>query len=461
MNTPTIPAPSGALRPFGRLTMERWGLPLGLCFALSAGWLLEMSPVWSGVRAGLASVDFDPARTALISAWLACFAVALAGGLLTARSWPSVLSGVGFLGATFGAPWAIHALSHRPTLFGSPDTLNAGAFLGNLAVIMAVGFLAAIPAAASGRLLRESLSGLGLNQWRALPLGVLVVSLLVTALGVGPLVRYGPGNGLYTSAGRPGAAVPGQVSIRTFHSSAMGDDRPFAVYLPGSYNREPRRTYPSVYLLHGGPGSYHDWLNLGVTGILDGGTGARALPEAIVVMPDGNGRTGRFPQWVDSWDGRDRVESGVLELVSVVDGDYRTQRDARKRVIAGLSDGGFGAANLAARHPELFGTAISLSGYFRAEGAAFGPDPAFLRANSPHSLVQDRLPARNVDFLLIAGQQDQRYLLKAKTFAAELDGLGVRHALFEVPGGHDGGVWTNGLILGLKLVKAQLEEPLP
>ena len=173
---------------------------------------------------------------------------------------------------------------------------------------------------------------------------------------------------------------------------------------------------------------------------------------------NGNGRPGRATRWADSRDGKDRVESALLDLVSTVDAEYRTLHDPRRRVVAGLSDGGFGAANVAARHPDLFGVAISMSGYFSAEGAAFGPDPAFARANSPSSLVVDKPAARSVNFVLVAGREDPRYLSQAKRFAAQLDGLRVRHRLFELPGGHDGGVWRSGLVVGLKEVKPQLEE---
>ena len=73
-------------------------------------------------------------------------------------------------------------------------------------------------------------------------------------------------------------------------------------------------------------------------------------------------------------------------------------------------------------------------------------------------LVVDQPAARSVNFVLVAGREDPRYLSQAKRFAAQLDGLRVRHRLFELPGGHDGGVWRSGLVVGLKEVKPQLEE---
>jgi enterochelin esterase-like enzyme len=148
----------------------------------------------------------------------------------------------------------------------------------------------------------------------------------------------------------------------------------------------------------------------------------------------------------------------MLELVLLIDHDYRTLADRRHRVVAGLSEGGFGAANLASRHPDLFGVAISLSGYFRAEGLAFGQDRAYMRANSPASIVRDQASARTVRFILVAGESDAPYLRNAESFATELDRWAVPHTLVRLPGGHESSVWTNGLVVGLEQVKPQLRE---
>src|SRR5207244_819175 len=52
----------------------------------------------------------------------------------------------------------------------------------------------------------------------------------------------------------------------------------------------------------------------------------------------------------------------VSELVSFVDGQYRTVRSRGGRLVAGLSMGGFGSMIYAARHPDLFVAAGSFSG---------------------------------------------------------------------------------------------------
>src|SRR5260370_26116271 len=70
-----------------------------------------------------------------------------------------------------------------------------------------------------------------------------------------------------------------------------------------------------------------------------------------------------------------------------VDTHYRPLAAPADRAIAGNSDGGFAAANIALHHPDVFDTVLSLGGYFVADnGPVFGvgpPSTAYRRTNSP------------------------------------------------------------------------------
>jgi enterochelin esterase-like enzyme len=446
----------------------------GLAGAVLVVAALELSPAWRALQSGIAGLDFDPTRTALIAAWIACFTLALLAGALTGRPWLAVLTATAFLVVTNAIPWAWHAGVAAPVLFGRRLQLDGLALAGQVVAIAAIGFVVAVPGAASGCLIGGTATAWAarvrvlISTWPApreldrrlvagtgLLLG-LTASLVLLVLAADPLLRYGPAHGLYLPSVGGAKAPAGRVVTRTFYSTAMAQQRPFAVYLPPGYDPNGSRRYPVVLLLHGDPGSYRDWLGLGIAKIVDAGIATASLPRVILVVPDGNGKVVRASQWANGWDGRDRVEDSVLELVAQVDQDYRTLADRRYRVIAGLSEGGFGAANLAARHPQVFLAAISLSGYFSARGPVFGRDTGYRRANSPDLLVLEA-PARRVGYFLVAGEQDVRYRSTAQAFAAELDGLGVRHQLFLLPGGHEGSVWTTGLVMGLEQLKAELE----
>lgn len=74
----------------------------------------------------------------------------------------------------------------------------------------------------------------------------------------------------------------------------------------------------------------------------------------------------------------------VTDLVSFVDANYPTIPKAAARGISGASMGGFGALNLAMRHPDVFGAVYALS------PGAFAPDGADARLAIP-SAVEDVL----------------------------------------------------------------------
>ena len=129
------------------------------------------------------------------------------------------------------------------------------------------------------------------------------------------------------------------------------------------------------------------------------------------------------------------------------------------QAIAGLSSGAYGAANIGARNPGLFGTAMSFSGYFVGTSPALGADPAVIRANSPFYLVQDQPRARTVVYILSVGNHDPTYQRRTQAFADLLTALGVSHQLNVVAGGHGGTVWAQGLAVGMAQVATALSHP--
>ncbi len=448
-----------ALRLLARLARDRARLRLGLGLAVAVAVVaaLQASALWASLQLAIVSLDFDPVRASLLMAWLACLLVAVVAGALTRRPWLSAFVATAFLAVTYVGPWAWGAATAPPVLFGSAERLSPVALVGEVLTMVGVGFLLTIPGAAGAGLVGTAVAEVRRRPKRGVAvLGALAIAGAAVGVEAGPLVRYGPAAGLYRPA-NTGLVPAGRVFTQTFRSEAMGGIRPYAVYLPPAYERDVGKRYPVVYLLHGNPGGYRDWLNLGLARLLDEGIASGSLPPVVAVLPDGNGTITPAAQWANAWNGADRVEDSVLELTALVDHDYRTVDDRRHRIVAGLSEGGFGAANLAARHPDVFAISISLSGYFVAQGPVFGTNPAYRLANSPSELLRAPGPARGVQYLLAIGDQDVHYRKTTETFARELDRLGVRHQLFVLPGGHDGGVWTAGLALCLQAVKVQLE----
>ncbi len=143
----------------------------------------------------------------------------------------------------------------------------------------------------------------------------------------------------------------------TVTTSALPGPAKVRVLLPAGYESEPKRRYPVVYLFHGTSGGAADWTEKG-----EAEQTTEGLP-VIVVMPDiglGDDGGGYCTNWVSgtySWE-----TFHIDELIPWVDHDLHTIATRDGRAIAGLSQGGFCSLSYAARHPDLFQTALAYSG---------------------------------------------------------------------------------------------------
>jgi pimeloyl-ACP methyl ester carboxylesterase len=139
-----------------------------------------------------------------------------------------------------------------------------------------------------------------------------------------------------------------------------------AIRLPASYDSTDRR-YPVVYFLagYGEPPSVAG-VEDGLQELVDEGL----VPEVIVVAVSGvNALGGSF--YVDSPVTGDWARAVHTDLVDAIDDGYRTLDSREARGIAGFSMGGFGALDMAMRHPDVFGAVYALSpGLFAPSGLA-------------------------------------------------------------------------------------------
>ena len=103
--------------------------------------------------------------------------------------------------------------------------------------------------------------------------------------------------------------------------------------------------------------------------------------------------------------------------------------------------GGFGATNIAVHHPDIFGSVISLGGYYYAEGGIWGNNAAYMRENSPADVLPANKQAWKLLFFLGAGTQDQPYYNDTLQFAHELDKLHIAYHLDIRQGYHSWTVW--------------------
>jgi pimeloyl-ACP methyl ester carboxylesterase len=136
-----------------------------------------------------------------------------------------------------------------------------------------------------------------------------------------------------------------------------------AIWLPASYATTTQR-YPVVYFLAG----FDESASTSQIGpVLEQLVEEGSAPEMILVGVDGrNSLGGSF--YVDSPVTGNWAQAIHTDLVSYVDDNYRTLPTASSRGISGFSMGGFGALDLAMRHPDVFGSVYALSPGLLAPG---------------------------------------------------------------------------------------------
>lgn len=211
------------------------------------------------------------------------------------------------------------------------------------------------------------------------------------------------------------------------------DIRKTDIYLPPYY--DPQNRYPVLYLLHGfwgSPSSFVDGLHLaGVADMLISSGQARPF---IAVMPPGGPLVRRTQgEWAGVWE--DYV---VRAVIPWTDSHLRTEGSAG-RAIGGLSSGGYGAIDIAIRHPGLFQTAESWEGYFRPfrDGPFAHASPSILAAHDPSLLVAERAAAlRRAHFGVFLSSGPSHGAVKREwtvQFADELRTLHIRYRLWLYP----------------------------
>ena len=289
------------------------------------------------------------------------------------------------------------------------------------------------------------------QAWAGRRIAAAAVAAFVAVGGLG-VYRYVDNYWAYRGFAPPKDAafvkVAGTSTRFYLRSPAIGRRaQPVDVYLPPGYATHPNRRYPVIYLLHGVPGRPGAFLQTVRMGIVEDELVAlhRAQP-AILVMPFGS--TGSFTdkEWANGAGAGNGWETFVArDLVHAVDARYRTQRTASARAIAGLSEGGYGAINIALHHPREFRVVESWSGYERAAdiGAIFHHQRGLLAANTPLQTLAGVAPvlrAAHTYFWFYTGTDDS-FRGQNAAFARLLSAEGIPFRFLVVRGGHNWAIW--------------------
>ncbi|MFN8521671.1 MAG: alpha/beta hydrolase-fold protein [Chloroflexota bacterium] len=239
-------------------------------------------------------------------------------------------------------------------------------------------------------------------------------------------------------------ATPPLTTFETFHSPTVGARVGYALYRPPGFDAQSGTRYPVIYWLHGMGGDPRRGDTF--VRMLDQAIREGIAPPAIAVLPNG-GPAGFYCDWADgSWP----IETVLVrDLIPHVDATYPTLDTREGRCIEGQSMGGFGAAHLGFRYPDMFG-AISISAGALIDFAAasadeprrgrvfrtvWGADAHRFRADDPFTLATqnaDRVRSRTLvrsfcgDKDSLLGQNDR--------FHQHLLDLNIDHEYTIVPG---------------------------
>ena len=272
------------------------------------------------------------------------------------------------------------------------------------------------------------------------------------AVGFAGVDRYGRNYWLYR--GFPPPRDPAFVRergtvehIKVASTALGGRSEDVYVYLPPGYAQAPQRRYPVLYLLHGFPGRPLAFLLTVRMGVVEDVLVAkRQARPLILVMPFGSTGTFTDKEWANGTGAAEGWSTFVSrDVVHAIDARYRTLATRSGRAIGGLSEGGYGAINIAMQHPREFSVVESWSGYERAaeNHSIFGRTLASIELNSPLDRIHAEAPLlRRLQtyFWLYTGTDDS-LRQENEAFAQALSRAHVKHRYLELAGGHNWALW--------------------
>jgi enterochelin esterase-like enzyme len=155
-----------------------------------------------------------------------------------------------------------------------------------------------------------------------------------------------------------------RLSVAGSHSHIV---RTVYVFLPPQYFQAAFRSrrFPAVELISGSPGQPQDWINVvGIVQAYETLLRDHLVQPVALVMPDPNGSRRVSLQCLNVVHGPQDATYLARDLPAYLSQTLRLQPSGSAWGIAGYSEGGYCAANLALLYPRRYGYAGVLSGYF-------------------------------------------------------------------------------------------------
>ena len=237
---------------------------------------------------------------------------------------------------------------------------------------------------------------------------------------------------------------PAGTKYRTYYSKIIDSEVSYLIYLPPNYENSNCR-YPVVYWLHGLDGNQRKGAKF--VEKLDIAVKLGNAPPMIAVLVNGLSNS----MYCDLLDDSRPVERVIVnELIPHVDEMYHTIAQREARAVEGFSMGGFGAAHLGFKYPELFGAVSIMSGSLHdADSMAqigqdifqdvFSENREYFQANSPWTLAEKNADAirGEIAVRIIVGSEDDIFQ-RNKAYHEFLSHLEIPHQFDVIEGvGHN------------------------
>ena len=147
-----------------------------------------------------------------------------------------------------------------------------------------------------------------------------------------------------------------------FRSSVTENWERCLVYTPPSYESDPNRVFPVLYLQHGHGENETAWTNSGrLPWILDNLIAEGKCAELVVVMNNGMVQKEEDDRRVVDFTLFDRYL--IEDVIPFAERRYRIGGSKKNRAMAGLSMGSLQTSMVGFRHPELFSSLGIFSGF--------------------------------------------------------------------------------------------------
>jgi enterochelin esterase-like enzyme len=238
----------------------------------------------------------------------------------------------------------------------------------------------------------------------------------------------------------------GDIRSKSYFSKVTSTWRNVNIYTPPGYDNEVNKSYPVLYIQHGGGEDERGWAVQGKTDIiLDNLIAEGKAVPMLVVIPNGNVvKPGtNAPGYTE--EAMTAFKEELLEnVIPFIENNYRVKSDASYRALAGLSMGGGQSFYTGLRNPDIFANvgvfSSGLFGGIMKQSAPFNPESVIPGILTQPESFNNKLKV----FYISVGEQDPR-IEPTKNLIQTFRSKGLKVEFASFPGGHEWQVWRKSL----------------